>query len=268
MRTGLALVAVVLAAAPSLAQDPAASPTPATSSAGGREHRLFLNFAEDATVVHRQWWEGQLEYSDGDPIDSILLRGVVAFQPISNLEVGGRVGFGSTDTPSGFPDGSGATDLDLWGKYYFAAPSGTTEFAAGVLVTVPTGDDTAGLGFDAFALGGFGSMRYNAKRFSLTGKVGLRFNEDGSILGSSDIDGETSASFGAGVIWPWNADVGFIGEVNYEDGRFEGADADTRALAGLEWHLSDQARLRLAGTVGLSDGAPDFQALAAYAHTF
>jgi len=268
MKRGLALAILVLAAGSVGAQDPASSPSPAPPPTGSRMDRLFLNFLEDAAVVQRQWWEGQFEYTDGAPIDSVLLRGVVAFQPLPSLEVGGRVGFGSTDTPAGFPDGSGATDLDVWGKYYFATPSGTTEFAAGAVVTVPTGDDTAGLGFDAFALGGFGSMRYNAKRFSWTGKIGLRLNEDGAILGSADVDGETSASIGAGVIWPWSKSVGFVGEVNYEDGRFEGADADTRALAGIQWHLSDRALLRGSATVGLSDGAPDLQALVGYAYTF
>jgi len=270
MKKGLVLTILVLIAGTVAAQDPAPppSPSPAPTVTDSRSDRLFLNFLEDAAIVQRQWWEGQLEYTDGDPIDSVLLRGVVAFQPLASLEVGGRVGFGSTDTPSGYPDGTGATDLDIWGKYYFATPSGTTEFAAGAVVTVPTGDDTAGLGYDAFALGGFGSMRYNAKRFTLTGKIGLRFNDDGSILGSSDVDGETSASIGAGVIWPWSQAVGFVGELNYEDGRFDGQDPDTRALAGIQWHLSDRSLLRGSATVGLSDGAPDFQALVGYACIF
>ena len=37
------------------------------------------------------------------------------------LSVGGRVGFGSTDASGGGPDGSGATDLDVYGKYLLNA---------------------------------------------------------------------------------------------------------------------------------------------------
>jgi hypothetical protein len=267
----IALPCLVLAAGATAAQDPPPDAAPASAPAARtavRMDRLFLNFVEDATIVNRQWWEGQAEYSDSDLIDTILLRGVAAFQPMANLELGGRVGFGTTDTPSGFPEGTGATDLDLWGKYYFGTPGSSTEFAAGAIVTVPTGDDTAGLGFDSFGVGAFGSLRYNAKRMILTGKIGLRMNGDGSILGSGDIDGDTSASVGAGVIWPWNQKVGLVGEINYEDGRFEGADSDSRALAGIQCGLGQDGLLRGAVSFGLSDGAPDFQVLAGYATMF
>ncbi len=272
MIRGLAVAVLTVAAGVASAQEPIPEPTPAPapapSVAGKRTDRLFFNFIEDAAVVTHQWWEAQFEYTDGDPVDSVILRGVAAFQPLQSLEVGGRVGFGSTDTPSGFPDGSGATDFDLWGKWYFETPSGTTEFAAGAVVTLPTGDNTAGLGFDAFAVEGFGCMRYNANRFTLTGKIGLRLNEDASFLGSSDIDGETSASIGGGVLWPWTQKVTFVGELNFEDGRFEGADSDTRFLAGLNWRTGGRGILRGAVTLGMSDGAPDVQLLVAYAWLF
>jgi hypothetical protein len=48
-------------------------------------------------------------------VDQNVLRGTVALQPFQNLEMGGRIGFGSTDAPGDLPEGSGATDLDLWG---------------------------------------------------------------------------------------------------------------------------------------------------------
>jgi len=266
----VAIPCLVLAVGSVPAQEasPAPSPAPTSSASGLRSARLFLNFIEDATIVHRQWWEGQVEYSDSDPIDSILVRGIVAFQPIPSLEFGGRVGFGSTDTPAGIPEGTGATDLDAWGKYYFATPAGATEFAAGGIATIPTGDDTAGLGYDAFSVGAFGSIRYNAKRFTLTGKVGIRMNGDGSILGSPEANGDTSASAGAGVIWPWTNRLSFVGEANYEDGRFEGADSDSRALGGIHWQLADQGTLRAAVGFGLSDEAPDLQLIVGYAASF
>ena len=52
--------------------------------------RLFLSFAEEATLVSRQWWEGQVEFQDGDGFDAKILRGVAAFQPWAQVEFGGR----------------------------------------------------------------------------------------------------------------------------------------------------------------------------------
>ena len=122
--------------------------------------RLFLGFIPEAAVAQNQWWEGQVEYADGSSIDVFLLRGVVAFQPWKRWEMGARVGFGNTDTPAGVSDGTGATDLDAWAKYYLGKSGDATEFAAGGLITIPTGDDAAGLGTDAFSVGGFGSLRH------------------------------------------------------------------------------------------------------------
>src|SRR5262245_34134952 len=148
--------------------DPAASsasPKPTSSS-----DRLFLAFAEDATVVERQWWEGQLATYSYDEADVNAVYAVAAFQPWVDWEVGGKVGFGDTDLDSG-GDGSGATDLELWGKYYLGG-SGSAEFAVVGLATIPTGDETAGLGDDAFGLGPFGAVRVRLSRLVITGHVG------------------------------------------------------------------------------------------------
>ena len=98
-----------------LAAQTGSSEQATTSTASGAlsaTDRLFLSFAEEATLVDRQWWEGQFEYADGSNMDVILLRGVVAFQPWKRWEMGARVGFGNTDTRAGVADGTGATDLD------------------------------------------------------------------------------------------------------------------------------------------------------------
>lgn len=244
-----------------LASLPAAAQAPTSGS-----DRLFLSFFEDATVIESQWWEGQGEYADYDNFDTLLIRGTAAFQIRKDVEVGGRVGFGSSDSDF-FMDGSGATDLDLYGKYYFGAQGGKTEYAAGAVVTIPTGDDSVGLGFDAFGAGAFGSARYRLEGAILTGNVGLRFNGDARVLGV-DLDGEISPFAGFGYIRPLSDEVTFVGEVRFETERFDRGESDVRVLGGINLRSFNRGMLRAAVGVGLDDGAPDVQFIVGYAHTF
>ena len=130
------------------------------------DDRLFQMFAEDATIVPNQWWEGSLEFTSGEyegpheNVDVTALMLTAALKPVDRLELGGRVGFGNSSADGNAPDGSGATDLDLWGKWHLGSTGGRAEWVVGGLATVPTGDDTAGLGHDAFDFEGFGAMRY------------------------------------------------------------------------------------------------------------
>ncbi|HEX5041336.1 MAG TPA: hypothetical protein VFV75_00415 [Candidatus Polarisedimenticolaceae bacterium] len=253
---------------------------PAFAQAGGSKNptsgqdRLFLTFAEEAAVVPHQWWEGQLEFRDGNPIDATIARGIVALKPWDNVEVGGRVGFGNTDSSNDLPDGSGATDLDVWGKFHFGAANAQTEFAAGALVTVPTGDDTAGLGDDSFDLSGFGSVRFHTDQLILSGVAGVRFNGDGQVFGGDDspqgfdTQGKTSVLLSGGAIYPVSDVFSLTGEAYFESERIENADSDFRLGAGVNWRPWNRGILRGALIVGLSDGAPDAQVLASYAYTF
>lgn len=255
------LAAVLLTAAFVL---PAAAAGPATAD----HDRLFLSFIEDGTVVENQWWEGQLELTDGDFVDATVLRGVVALRPWDNVEVGARIGFGSTDTPAGVPDGSGGTDLDLWGKYRFDSGIEGLEYVAGGVVTVPTGDDTAGLGYDAFSLAGFAAIRRAFDEAIVVGHLGLRLNGDARFLGSGDLDGDPSILAGVGVIVPVSDRISVVGELDFEGKRFEGGENDSRLLGGVNWRLENNATLRGSVAVGLADGAPDAQVLLGYAARF
>jgi len=238
-----------------------------SSARGIREtDRLFLSFAEEATLVDRQWWEGQVELQDGSGFDAKILNLVAAFQPWAQVEFGGRVGFGRTDTPGAVPDGSGATDLDAWAKYHFGK-GGATEFAAGFLATIPTGDDAVGLGVDAFAIGVFGSVRHQSERYMLTGNIGANINGDGRVFGLN-INGENSLTAAAGVLIPTGRRVSFVGEARLETERFTGADSDTRILGGINLGIGSGGVFRAALALGLSDGAPDGQLIAGYAATF
>jgi len=261
---------VLLIALPVAAQtgdDRAAAVTAGAPPTSGGD-RLFLSFIEDATVVDAQWWEGRFEYLDGENVEIMALSGVAAFQPWKRWELGGRVGFADSDISGSLSplSGSGATDLDVWGKYWFPG-SDATEFAAGGVVTIPTGDDSAGLGFDSFGVGAFGAVRHRLKRLILSFNGGLRFNGDGKIFGF-DVDGETSVKIGGGVIFPMADSITLVGELNFETERIDGAEDDFRVLGGVNWRLFNRGMLRGALGVGLSDGAPDWQILLGYAANF
>jgi hypothetical protein len=264
MRIPFLLTSILLSALlPVAAADPADDSQKATSSS----MRLFHAFIEDATVVDNQWWEARADYSAGDHLDMFILRGTAAFRPWENVELGATVGFGSSSADIDLPDGSGATDLDVWGKYHFGGGGDSTEFAVGSVLTVPTGDDTAGLGFDAFSLSGFGSLRHRYQRFIISAHAGVRINGDGQIFGT-ELDGELSPMIGVGLFYPHSDAVTFVGEASFESERFNGIESDLRLLGGVNWSVSNRGILRGAVSVGLTDGAPDAQLLLGYAANF
>jgi hypothetical protein len=228
--------------------------------------RLYLNFVEDAMITDEQWWEGWVQYDDRDQIDRTILFGQAAFQVWRNTEIGGRVGFGKTDTNPPLDDGTGATDFDFWGKYYWNLGNDRTEITAGAILTVPTGDDSVGLGFDAFALKGFGAVRWRLSTVVITGTLGLQLNDDGRTLNSPSLDGQTAFSAGAGVIAPWSDSFSFIGELTWSGKRFKGLDDEAALLGGLNLRLSERSLLRPSIAVGLQDGAPDWQVYIGYAY--
>jgi hypothetical protein len=245
--------------------------TEQSSEGTSSSERLFHSFVEDATIVDNQWWEAQVEYADGDTHDLLILRGVATFNPWKNIEIGARVGFGSSDASGDNPDGSGATDLDAWGKYHFGKAGEAAEFAVGAMVTIPTGDEAAGLGDDSFAVGAFGAMRYEWDRFVFSAHAGVRLNADGKEFtaeGSSELKGDVSPMAGVGVFFPFSDVVTFVGELNYEGKRFEERDTDIRALGGLNWRVSNRGIVRGAVSLGLTDGAEDAQIIVGYAVNF
>ena len=253
---------------------PALAQTGSGSSPTSSYDRLFLAFIEDATLAQNQWWEGQLEYSDGlevpggGDLDAFIVRGIVAFQPWIDVELGVRVGFGSTDSSSGL-DGSGATDLEAWGKYYVDTRLQNMEFAVGGVLTIPTGDETAGLGEDSFGGSAFGSIRYRLDQLIVAGHLGVQFNGDGRQFGETvDRDGETALQIGGGVIYPFSVSFSGVAEITYDGARLKGSDDKLQLLGGANWRVSGRSTLRGAVTFGLDDGAPDAQLLLSYAAQF
>lgn len=268
-RLRLTVLLAAVAAAPAVF---AADPVPASTPQGrsGTADRLFLSFAQDAAIAPSQWWEGQLEYDDGSkdiPVDAFIVRGVVAFQPVKNLEVGGNVGLGNTNADPSLPDGTGATDFNLYGKWMFPNAASKVDFTAGVLATVPTGDDTAGLGFNSFGAQAFGAMRYTMDGAVIGGHVGARFNGDGQFQGF-DLQGKTSYELGVCALFPLANQVTIVAEGRIETARFEGFDSSADLLGGINWKAFDRGVLRGAIAGGLTDGSPNVRVILGYAYTF
>ena len=268
-RSIFVVLVLILAVVPgSLALAQTGSGAPPTSA----HDRFFLSFIEDATLAQNQWWEAQLEISDGLDVpggdfDAVVLRGIAAFQPWIDVELGVRVGFGSTDGPDSF-DGSGATDLEAWGKYYMEAGQ-DMELAFGGVITVPTGDETALLGEDAFGGSAFGSLRYRLDRLILSGHLGVQFNGSGRVgPETTDRDGETALQLGGGVIYPFSDSVSGVAELTYDGARLEDGEDILRLLGGVNWRISARSNLRSAVVFGLDDGAYDAQLILGYAAQF
>jgi hypothetical protein len=231
--------------------------------------RLFLSFSQEAALVPSQWWEGRLEYADGKDNfpDVFLARAVLAFRPIKNLVVGGNVGFGSSKAASGLPDGSGATDMDLYGKWVFPQVAADTDMTAGLLLTIPTGDDTAGMGFNSFASQLFGGVRYHTESMIIAGHLGVRYNGDGSFQGV-DYSGRMSFQLGGSVVFPLANHVSIVAETALETDRFDDIDASTELLFGVNWKAFSKGMFRGAISGGLTGGAPNFRVILGYAASF
>lgn len=272
LRPAFALAAIAAVASGAFAADPAPPPAqPATGgAASGFSDRLFLAFAQDAALVPSQWWEGQVEYLNGGgdiPVNAFLVRGVVAFHPVQSLEVGGSVGFGETHASGALPDGNGATDLDAYGKWVFADAAANTDFSVGLDLTVPTGDDTAGLGFNSFAAQAFGGVRYRMQNIVVGGHVGVRMNGNGRYQGVP-LDGKASFELGASALFLLASQVSIVGEAQLETERFDNIDSAAQILVGINWMAFKRGMFRGAVTGGLTDGAPNYRALLSYAYTF
>jgi hypothetical protein len=232
--------------------------------------RLFLSFVEDTALADRYRAELQLEMADLDAGDLMVLRavGVAQIESIPQVEFGARLGYADLDPASGSGGGSGMTDLDLWAKLRIV-PRWMQEgdLAFGGLITMPTGDESTGQSFDGLRSKLFVALRSRLARVVLAAHAGVRFNQDGD-LGSVVLDGRTAGSASVALIAPIGERLAVVGEASYEGKRFAGFDSDTRLAGGVNWKLPRKGVLRFAVVMGLADGAPDSQLLAAYAHDF
>ncbi|HEV8120511.1 MAG TPA: hypothetical protein VGQ67_05925 [Candidatus Polarisedimenticolia bacterium] len=284
---GFTLLALLGTAAPAWAQDEAVKPqddfgagkpqspppeapppnpppnSQATQAQAGRQaerdaQRLFQRFAEDAAIIPGGWVEGRFswEHFNGGA-DRFLLGGLFAFRVAEGAEVG--LDFGYEDVDLNEPDlnGSGLSDINVYGKYRLRG--GTSPCALGGLVKIPTADDTKGLGTGKLDFEAFGSCRADLSAVTLTGNLGARYN------GSPDPpfpDSRASVLAGAGLIFPAGRRMSVVLEASWESERLDGAKNDARLTLGVQGvNARPGWGLRGAVVLPLNDSELDYQGL-------
>jgi len=256
---------------------PAVSAPPAAGPAVAPNLRFFQFFFQDPAIVERQWWGGEFRYQSGavPPIgesDGYRLAPVVAFAPFKNFEVGGTMSWTDYNLDdelrvgnSEFSGDSGLSDMLVWGKYRFL--NGPTQVSAGAFITLPTGDEEDGLGTGEVNFGFFGGIRVQAAGGYVMGAASVNFWQDAEVFGA-EINGKTGASLGGGYMYTALEDWAFSGELTVESERYDGFDSDFRVTGGAQYTGMRRSYLRGAVSLGLTDGAPDFEIILGYAFAF
>ena len=140
-RIGTVLIAGIVTACGISAGASQTSP-PATRSVDN-ETRLFQRFAEDGAVTENLWLDGQFRFVNGEHADGFSIGPVVAVNIAEDFELGGRISLLSIDPDPGDTE-TGFSDLDLYGKVRLSTKP--NQFAVGVLLKLPTGDEKKQLG--------------------------------------------------------------------------------------------------------------------------
>lgn len=230
--------------------------------------RLFRSFVEDTAITARYRLEAQFQRQEGDFIDRGLMNviGSAQFVSIPNIEFGAKLSVVGVNTTSGL-GGDGLGDTDLWAKYLMGPTSDNRhELAFGGVVTVPTGSDGDGAGFDSTRTKLFVAGRREIAWGVLTGNLGLSFNGNGQIFGLG-VSGETAFGVNIGLIAPLSYRLTLVGEVGYQGERFSGLDDEAVVLGGVNVLLKEGS-IRGALAFGLSDGSPDVEVTVGYAFPF
>jgi hypothetical protein len=280
---GLAVVALLAAGAPALAQDETVKPpddfgagqapspppqppqqvAPPPSAKPGQQpqrdaQRLFQRFAEDAAIIPGGWVEGRFswEHFEGGG-DRFLLGGLLAFHVAEGAEVGLDFGYEDVDLKDFDLSGSGLSDINVYGKYRLNR--GTSPCALGGLLKVPTADEKKGLGTGVLDAEAFAACRANLSAVTLTGNLGARYN------GNPDPpfpDSRASVLAGAGLIVPAGKQMSFVLEGTWESERLDGAKNDARLTLGVQGNPQRPGwALRGALALPLNDSALHYQGL-------
>jgi hypothetical protein len=236
------------------------------------EHRLFLRFAEDAAIVPSYWLEGQVrlelalpavaESVDGAGEADLLAVGpVFAFNVAEDFEFGARMGVAFRDPENGDGD-SGMTDLDIWGK--ISVVSDPMAIALGILVKLPTADESKLMGTGETDIEFFAGARKDFSSFTVAGNLGVRINQDPEFDEDVvEIAGKDSVLAGLAIIVPIGARWALTGEWALETERIDGFKNDSRLLGGVEYRPDESFSFRGSAAAGLADGSPDWTATGA-----
>ena len=249
------VVVPVLLGPPALAQS---SPRPGAGGPDRGSSRLFQRFVEDAGIVPGGWIEARYSYENLPEGRQHTLGPVVAFRLGDDVEAGLRFGFLDVSGREG-PDGSGLSDIDLYGKYRLEGRS--PQFALGALLKVATAEEEEGLGTGANDVELFGAYRAELAAVTLVANAGVRFNGDTDPPLAPTKD---SLLLGGGILLPAAPAATFSIEASYETRRLQGDHADGRLTIGIQTlGPTDRGGFRAALGIPLTDGAPDLQLIVA-----
>jgi hypothetical protein len=218
--------------------------------------RLFQSFHRDAPITQRPFVDGGLEF-DNFEYASFFKLGARAGLPVQpNFDINAGLHFINFNPD--FGDGSsGLSDIWVSGKYRVDNVfREKTSFSAGGFITLPTGSEDVGQ--SNFNFGAFGAIRHPLdNQLTLTGVLGIDFVE------GFDDSRSSSLLFGTGVIYTYDSNLNFIGELQIQ------SEYDYALLtAGTDYVLLQGGRVRGALGVGLDDGAPDLALMASYLFSF
>lgn len=247
----------------------AAFTSPVSAQSGGsrkvtNETRLFQHFIEDGAVTDNIWLEPQFRYGNFKDADTISFGPVLAVNIAEDLEVGGRLNLSSVDPERGDRE-TGFTDMDVYGKIRLS--TAPTQFALGLLLKLPTGDQDKSLrlGTGEMDVAFFGGLRHDFDSMSLVGNAALRINQDPDTNlppGVAGPEGETSVQLGGGLIFAITQRFSGVAEISYETERIDHAGSDFRVTLGGDYRPSESVAYRGALATGSGDSAPDFELIA------
>lgn len=242
---------------------------PMTVSAEVTQNDRLLQRPElDGAIVQKNWLETEFRFEnwDFDGGDAeVWTFGPTFISPVlSNqfIELGGRFDIINFD-PDGFESETGASDIDVWGKYQ-VFKSEDTMISVGLLMTLPTGSEKI---LHPRASGEVNGEIFSGGRYQISpsltaiAHVGLRHNSDMDVeVGNreTEVDGELQAKLGGGVIYEATQKLNLQGELNYATEAYEDFDDDVRLSVGADYEITPVFLLRGGSSFGLDDGAPDW----------
>ena len=208
--------------------------------------RPFKAWVTDATFTRGVDVEPVLVFGDGDDFSTLLAGVRAAVWVAEGFELGGSWGFRSVD-PNVGDTNNGLDDLAIYGRYELPVETDAT-IAIGAEFTLPVGK--ADVGASNFDVNVFGALRYDANGdATFFGHVGVQSIERRG-------DREAGLLLGGGVLVPLTEELALVSELV-----FSPASDAASILGGIDFELPPGGHLRAALSMGLDDGAPDFELL-------
>ncbi|MBX2819348.1 MAG: hypothetical protein KTR29_06685 [Rhodothermaceae bacterium] len=203
----------------------------------------FQNFFLEGAHQHSVYGDLGITFSDFPGANFLQMGGRIGFPLGYNFELGITIDFLSIDPQFG-DNIDGISDPMVVGRYL--VQEGNTDISVGAGFSLPIGDEDVG-GGDGVDFNLFGALRhYLNDALAIAGVLGIDFVEI-----ADDYDASLRLG-GAAIFRTNNPDLQLIGELTIlSEGDF------TLLTFGVDYRVSDSARLRPALGLGLDDGAPD-----------